>query len=162
MPVKLFGGLAEILVDDGNFTGQYRMANEDKPTVYDLAVEYQDIGTSRRFFLYINNKLIATVVDDNPLPIHRNMCLFVRGGSRAMFENVYAITNNYSQNTAYALDTPINEIFSGEEISMNESFRKYALSGVVQSTYLSGISPSEPPKYNIYFEEFGTIMREAA
>jgi hypothetical protein len=162
MPVKLFGGFAQILVDDGNFTGQYRMANEDKPTVYDLAVEYQDIGTSRRFFLYINNKLIATVVDDNPLPIHRNMCLFVRGGSRAMFENIYAITNNYSQNTAYALDTPISDVFSGEEISMNESFRKYALSGVVQSTYLSGISPSEPPRYNIYFEEFGTIMREAA
>jgi hypothetical protein len=162
MPVKLFGGFAQILVDDGNFTGQYRMANEDKPTVYDLAVEYQDIGTSRRFFLYINNKLIATVLDDNPLPIHRNMCLFVRGGSRAMFENIYAITNNYSQNTAYALDTPISDVFSGEEISMNESFRKYALSGVVQSTYLSGISPSEPPRYNIYFEEFGTIMREAA
>jgi hypothetical protein len=90
------------------------------------------------------------------------MCLFVRGGSRAMFENIYAITNNYSQNTAYALDTPISDVFSGEEISMNESFRKYALSGVVQSTYLSGISPSEPPRYNIYFEEFGTIMREAA
>jgi hypothetical protein len=36
------------------------------------------------------------------------------------------------------------------------------MSGIVQSTYLSGISPSEPPAYKMYFEEFGSIMREAA
>jgi hypothetical protein len=36
------------------------------------------------------------------------------------------------------------------------------MSGIVQSTYLSGISAQEPPKYNMYFEEFGTIMRECA
>jgi hypothetical protein len=33
---------------------------------------------------------------------------------------------------------------------------------MIQSTYLSGLSPMEPPRYNMYFEEFGTIMREAA
>ena len=162
VPIKLWGGLAQVLVDGGQFVGQYRMANETNPTVYDLAVEYQDIGTTRRFFLYINNKLIATVDDSSPLPIYNNMCLFVRGSARAMFENIYAITNNYSQNTVYALDTPVNAIFSEDEIDMNESFRKYALSGVVQASYLSGISPADPPKYNIYYEEFGTIMREAA
>lgn len=162
VPVKLWGGLAQILVDDGKFTGQYRMANEQNPTVYDLAVEYQDVGTSRRFFLYINNKLIATVLDESPLPIYNNMALFVRGSARVMFENIYAITNNYSQNTVYALDTPVNAAFSEDEIDINESFRKYAMSGVIQSSYLSGISPAEPPKYNMYFEEFGTIMREAA
>jgi hypothetical protein len=162
IPIKLWGGLAQILVDSGQFVGQYRMANETNPTVYDLAVEYQDIGTARRFFLYINNKLIATVDDESPLPIYNNMCLFVRGGARVMFENVYAITNNYSQNTVYALDTPVNAVFSEDEIDMNESFRKYALSGVVQASYLSGVSPADPPKYNIYYEEFGTIMREMA
>jgi len=36
------------------------------------------------------------------------------------------------------------------------------MSGVVQSTHLSGISAQEPPKYNLYFEEFGSIMRECA
>jgi hypothetical protein len=45
---------------------------------------------------------------------------------------------------------------------MQESLRKYAISGVIQSAYLSGISPSEPPRYNIFYDEFGTIMREAA
>lgn len=161
-PVKLWGGLSQITVDDGKFTGQYRMTTEQNPTVYDVAVEYEDVIAGRRFFLYVNNKLIATVVDTEPLPIYNNMALFVRGSSRVMFENLYAIANNYSQNTVYALDTPVNSVFSEDEIDVNESFRKYAMSGVIQASYLSGISPSEPPKYNMYFEEFGTIMREAA
>jgi hypothetical protein len=36
------------------------------------------------------------------------------------------------------------------------------MSGVVKSTYLSGISSQQPPKYNMYFDEFGSIMRECA
>ena len=162
IPVKLWGGLSNIIVDDGNFTGQYRMVGEENPTVYDLAVEYQDIGTKRRFFLYINNKIVATVDDDSPLPVYNNMAPFVRGSARCMFENIYALTNNYSQNTVSTLDTPIMSAVNDQEIDVNESFRKYAMSGIVQSTYLSGISPNDPPKYNMYFEEFGTIMREAS
>lgn len=162
VPIKLWGGLSNIIVDDGKFTGQYRMVGEENPTVYDLAVEYQDIGSIRRFYLYINNKLITTVDDANPLPIYNNMALFTRGASRCMFENIYALTNNYAQNTTFALDTPVLSAVEDSEINANESFSKYAMSGVVQSTYLSGISPAEPPKYNMYFEEFGTIMREAA
>lgn len=162
IPTKLYGGLANIIVDDGKFTGQYRMAGEELTTVYDLSVEYLDIGNIRRFFLYINNQLITTVDDTDPLPVYNNMALFVRGSSRCMFENIYAITNNYSQNTAFALDTPVNSAFGDKEIDVNESFRKYAMSAIVQSTYLSGISPSDIPQYNMYFEEFGTIMREAA
>jgi len=161
VPIKLFGGMANIIVDDGRFVGQNRMAAEESPTVYDLAVEYEDIGTTRRFYLYINNKIVATVDDESPLPVFNNMGLFVRGSSRIMFENIYALTNNYSQNTVFGLDTPVSSIFDDDEVDVNESFRKYAMSGIIQSTYLSGIDPSQPPKYNIYFEEFGTIMREA-
>jgi len=162
IPIKLWGGLSNIIVDDGKFTGQYRMVGEQNPTVYDLAVEYQDIGSIRRFFLYLNNKLIASVDDSNPLPIYNNMAIFTRGSSRCMFENVYALTNNYTQNTVFALDTPTLSSIDDSEINANEAFSKYAMSGIVQSTFLSGISPSEPPKYNMYFDEFGTIMREAA
>jgi hypothetical protein len=162
IPIKLYGGLAKIIVDDGKFTGQYRMVGEENPTVYDLSVEYIDLGNIRRFYLYINNKLVTTVDDADPLPVYNNMSLFVRGSSRCMFENIYAITNNYSQNTSYAIDTPVNSVFADKEIDVNESFRKYAMSSIVQSTYLSGVSPSDIPKYNMYFEEFGTIMREAA
>jgi hypothetical protein len=162
IPVKLYEGLTNIIVDDGKFTGQYRMVAEENPTVYDLAVEYEDIGTVRRFYLYINNSLVASVDDTNPLPIYNNMAVFTRGSSKCMFENIYALTQNYTQNTAIKLGLPTQGLFENNELNATDSFRKYAMSGIVQGTYLSGISPSEPPRYNLYFEEFGTILREAA
>jgi hypothetical protein len=162
IPVGLWDGLAQITVDDGRFTGQSRMFAEENPTVYDLAVEYEDIGKTRRFYLYMNGRLIKTVDDNDPLPIYSDMALFTRGSSRAMFENVYALCNNYSQNTSFSLGVPVNSVFGDNEVDANESFRKYAISGLIQNTYLSGIGSSEPPKYDIYFEEFGSIMREAA
>ena len=162
IPVKLWGGLANIIVDDGRFTGQYRRMGEENPTVYDLSVEYQDIGNIRRFYLYINNKLIKIVDDTDPLPVYNNMALFTRGSSRCMFENVYALTNNYTQNSVFTVGETLSQAFGDKEIDANESFRKYAMSGIIQSTYLSGIGTQEPPKYNMYFEEFGTIMRECA
>lgn len=162
IPIKLWGGTGNILVDNGLFTGQYRMASEPNPTVYDLSVEYQKVGNKLRFFLYINNVLIQTVDDPNPLEVYNNMALFIRGSSRVMFENVYALTNNYSQNTTFSLGKLDDSAFGDTDINATDSFQKYAMSGIVQSTYLSGISSAEPPRYNIYFEEFGTIMREAA
>ena len=162
VPVGLWDGLAQITVDDGRFTGQSRMFAEENPTVYDLAVEYEDIGKTRRFYLYMNGRLIKTVDDNDPLPLYSDVALFTRGSSRVMFENVYALCNNYSQNTSFSLGAPVNSVFGDTEIDANESFRKYAMSGLIQNTYLSGIGSSEPPKYDIYFEEFGSIMREAA
>jgi hypothetical protein len=162
IPVKLWGGLAKILVDDGRFTGQYRLASEENPTVYDLSVEYQDIGKTRRFYLYINNQLIKVIDDTDPLPVYNNMALFTRGSSRIMFENVFALAENYSQNTVFSVGRPLAQVFGADQINANESFRKYAMSGIIQSTYLSGISSQQPPKYNMYFEEFGSIMRECS
>jgi hypothetical protein len=163
IPVRLWAGATSIVVDDGTLVGQFRMVNEQNPSVYDLAVEYEDVdANNRRFYLYINNRVVAVVNDENPLPAHNNVAMFVRGEARAMFENIYAIANNYSQNTVEQLDAPVNNIFGTDKINVSESFRKYAMSGLVQSTYLAGIGTNDPPKYNIYFEEFGTIMREAA
>jgi hypothetical protein len=162
IPIKLWGGLSKIIVDDGRFTGQYRMTGEENPTVYDLAVEYQEIGKTRRFFLYINNQLIKVVDDTDPLPIYNNMAPFVRGSSRVMFENLYALSENYSQNSIFTVGETLSSAFENKEVSASESFRKYAMSGIIQSTYLSGISSQEPPKYNMYFEEFGSIMRECS
>ena len=162
IPVKLWGGLTSIIVDDGKFTGQYRMAGEEKPTVYDLSVEYENIGTFRRFYLYINNKLIKIVDDADPLPVYNNIAPFVRGSSRVMFENLYALTNNYAQNTVSVVGQTLSSVFGDSEIDATESFRKYAISGLIQGTYLTGISSGQPPKYNMYFEEFGSIMRECA
>jgi hypothetical protein len=80
-----------------------------------------------------------------------------------MFENVYALSNNYSKNSSFALEPVANSVFTNKtSITANESFRKYAINGIVQPTYLSGVSASEGPKYKIFYEEFGTIMRETA
>jgi hypothetical protein len=164
IPIRLWGGIANIIVDDGRFTGQYRMADEENPTVYDLAVEYEDLAESslRRFYLYVNGSIVAIVDDRFPLPIYNNMAVFVRGSSKCMFENLYAVGNNYSKDKVQSLNTPVNSVFGTKEISANSAFQKYALSGMIQSTFLSGISSSEEPDHKIYFEEFGTIMREAA
>lgn len=162
VPQKLFGGIGAISVDDGIFTGQSRLATEEKTTVYDLAVEYEDVEGLRTFYLYINNVLVGTAEDSDPLPVVNNMAVFVRGNSKCMFENVYALDSNYSQNTSFSLDAPVHSAFGPVELNADSSFRKYALSGLIQSSYLSGISSIEPPKYNFFFEEFGTIMREAA
>jgi hypothetical protein len=162
IPIRLWAGLTQIVVDDGKFTGQSRIVGEEFTTVYDLSVEYETIGSSRKFYLYVNNNLVAVVNDNDPLPVYNSMALFVRGSARCMFENIYALTNNYGKDSSYVLDTPVNSVFGDDEISVNESFRKYSMSGMVQSTYLSGISSADAPRYNMYFEEFGTIMREAS
>jgi hypothetical protein len=162
IPIKLWGGLSKVIVDNGLFSGQQRMSAEDNSTVYDLSVEYEDIGKIRRFYLYINNQLIKVVDDSDPLPVYNNMALFVRGSSKCMFENIYALSQNYSQNTSFVIGETLSNQFGSSTIDVNDSFRKYAMSGVIQSTYLSGISSQQPPNYNMYFEEFGSIMRECA
>jgi hypothetical protein len=165
IPFKLWSSLGQIITDDGKFTGQYRFVGEENPTVYDLDAEYVELGSTRRFYLYINGRQVATVDDTDPLPKYNNMALFVRGSSYCMFENIYAIGANISQNSKVSLVRPISEFTSfwgDDEIDATEALRKYALSGVIQKTYLSGIGTEEPPSHVLYFEEFGTIMREAA
>lgn len=162
IPIKLWGGIAAINVDSGQFAGQYRFVGEENPTVYDLSVEYVNIGSTRRFYLYLNNSLIATVDDKDPLPLYNSMALFTRGSSKCMFENLYALTENYSQNTTFKVAEVPSVAFGKKDINVSDAFSKYSMSGIIQSTYLSGISAQQSPQYNIYFEEFGTIMRECA
>jgi len=170
-PIPLWYGRSNILVDDGKFVGQYRMATEENPTVYDLAIEYaQTIEPNSAgvptagitFYLYLNNKLIGKVTDtENPINISDSLALFVRGSTRAMFENVYALSNNKSANYYNSSETPLSAAASlSKETVIEESFRKYALPEAVSSTYLTGISPVAPKKQLLWFEEFGTIMRE--
>ena len=162
VPVRLWSGTGNILVDDGKFTGQYRFTGEQNPTVYDLAAEYTNIGTAKRFYLYINGKQIATVTDTSPLPDYNGMGLFVRGSSRCMFENVYALAKNISENDRVPVAYPLSKVWEDEQVDASESFRKYAISGMIQKTYLSGVNTEGSPSNILYFDEFGTIMREAA
>jgi hypothetical protein len=163
VPYKLWEGLANIVVDDGKFTGQQRLKGEQNPSVYDLAVEYEDISEGRKFYLYLNQKLIGTVVDPSPLPVVNSIAPFVRSTSKVMFENIYAVGQNVSENGVSLQDAPLRSAsLFNEETDTDNSFRKYSVSNAVQATYISGISPFHQPDYKMYFEEFGTIMREAA
>ena len=162
VPYKLWSGLTSINVDGGEFYGQSRLLAEENSTVYDLAAEYINIGSTRRFYLYLNGKQLTFVDDASPLPEINSVALFVRGTSKCMFENVYALTRNYSQNTVAPVQSGIAQIFGDSEIDATEALRKYALSGIIQKTYLSGINSLEEPNYSMYFEEFGTILRQAA
>ena len=163
IPIKLWGTFSDqIITDYGDLTGQYRLTGDENSSVYDLAVEYEKIGNSLRFYLYLDGKIVGVVDDENPLNIHNNMALFSRGSSRCMFENIYAITSSYSENSNAAITTPANSVFDNEQITTGEAFSKYSMSGIVKDSYLSGISAQGSPAFNMYFEEFGTIMREAA
>jgi hypothetical protein len=162
VPKKLWGGLSKIIVDEGRFAGQDRLGNEENPTVYDLSVEYESIGSTRRFYLYLNGSQIAFVDDSDPLPEYTNMAVFVRGSSEAMFENVYALQSLMSKNTGETVINQVADQFGTNEITNSGALRKYGISGFIKDTYLTGVSPQHAPKYKIYFEEFGTIMREAA
>lgn len=165
IPELLWSGFAKVLVDDGKFTGQARMNAEKDSTVYDLSVEYEDTPTTRTFYLYLNNVLFSKVVDTEPLaktPTNNNIAPFVRGSSRLMFENLYAIASNPENSPVANNSTMLQSVAQNDGTSMTDTFRKYGIPAAVQSSYLPGISSEAPPKNSLYYEEFGTIMREAA
>ena len=161
IPQKLWGGLGKITVDSGLFAGQNRLSPDELSTVYDLAIEYQDLPNgSRRFYLYINNNLIKTVDDLSPLPIKTTMATFVRGSSQCMFENIYAMDYLIAKDSGQNIYNFSNSLVD-TGITVSEYLRKYAISGIIQSTYLAGINTDYGASdFKVYFEEFGTIMRE--
>jgi hypothetical protein len=194
VPFKLWEGLSNILVDDGKFTGQYRLKGETNPTVYDIAVEYEDIVANvdqtkedkdnknknrketkytslpqqqvlgRRFYIYLNGKLVGSVSDnDPPTRIFNNIAPFIRSSSKVMFEKIYAIGQNVANNGVNLEDAPLRGAGSfNNETDSDTAFAKYSTEDSIKETYLSGISPLHQPNYDMYIEEFGTIMREAA
>ncbi len=178
-PVKLWGGLTNVMTDTGTFVGQSRMTSANSVnSVYDLGVEYAREGDGLRFYLYVNNILVGTVLDSEPFlqpanepgpggpVIHNNMALFVRGKSKLMFEHVFAMSAAPSQTsqTEIVASPTVSEngVFGDGSISFNEAMRKYSVSGIINEAYLKDISASSPTSKSIYYDEFGTIMREAA
>ena len=162
---KLWSGLSNIIVDSGLLYGQYRAVAEKNTTVYDIGVEFVDSSVGRTFYLYLNNRQVATVFDPEPLRNRSNMALFVRGQSKLMFENIYALGENIASGYAaqQIQSSHISKVFGiPDGINQSDALRKYAVSGLVQSSYLSGLNSNNVSKYNMYFDEFGTIMREAA
>jgi hypothetical protein len=161
VPRKLWGSLARILVDEGKFVGSDRLTSQEMP-VYDLSLDADivkngDVITKINFSIYLNNRLIGKVTDENPLQYPSaglKTGLFVRGSSKCMFENIYAIGN--TKQSDVSINEKVNSYISAE------SLRKYSVPSAIQRTYLSSIGTESRPSVNFYFEEFGTIMRECA
>jgi hypothetical protein len=161
VPRKLFGSLARILVDEGKFLGSDRLTSQEIP-VYDLSLDAKIFKDGQRiskikFSIYLNNTFIGSVTDENPLQMPESglkTCLFTRGSTRMMFENIYAIKN--SAQVGASIPQRINEGVSAE------SLRKYSLPLAIQRTYISSINTESKPTVEFYFEEFGTILRECA
>jgi hypothetical protein len=78
-----------------------------------------------------------------------------------MFENIYALKNQESQNKTTIVED-VSKIFGAKQITSSDTLKKYSLSGFIQDAYLSGIETQTAPKYDIYYDEFGTILRECA
>jgi hypothetical protein len=165
VPKKLWGSLVRILVDEGKFIGSDRL-NSQEAAVYDLSLDAEVLknnnGTIYRidFSIYLNNRLLGKVSDNNPLQMPEgngnklNICLFTRGSTKCMFENIFALKNTKQEDVSLA--EKVKNVVSAD------SLRKYSLPAVIQSTYLSSIGTETKPTVDFYFEEFGTIMRECA
>jgi len=183
IPVLLWSGSANIIVDDGEFAGVQRLVQQKEIGVYDLAIESVSsvpekitksvvsgvpdtvIPGSETFDLYINDVLIARVTDTKriaPNDYNNTIGMFTRGLSKVLFENIYALNIN-STNKSYDANniTPFNSI-SMEQRNATGGYSKYGISSAVSSTFLTGISSSNTPEYSLYMDEFGTIMREVA
>lgn len=160
VPVKMWGGRGNIVIDTGEFVGQGRQAAEDFPNVYDVAIEYRQMGTVTRFFLYVNGQQVGVVDDPRPLPQTNTYGLFCRGTSKVMFENTYALRNTVSSSTLIAESIPT--AFGDSNVSTFEAMSQYAISGIVQKSYLDSINTTTTPNTQMYYDEFGTIMRECA
>ena len=52
--------------------------------------------------------------------------------------------------------------FGAKQLNSSDVMNKYSVSGFIQDAYLSGIGTQNAPKYQMYFDEFGTILRECA
>jgi hypothetical protein len=163
-PTVLFKTFQNILVDSGKFASKVKgLQDSVEDSIYDIALKVNKINDKDwRISVYFNGKLLTTVQDTNPVRsrISQNISLFTRGSSQVMFNDVYAIKTMTKKPAAIEVSAS-SEIFNGNKTS-NLSYNKYSLSSLVATGFLSNLSPSEVPENNIYYEEFGTIMRECA
>jgi hypothetical protein len=171
VPYTLWFGSTPVLVDDGLFTGMGKIVGETNSTIYDLCVKTEELNKvgnkwQRRFFLYINNVLVGSVTDTDAIPLvdnkTKNMALFVRGGGRCIFEHVYSIEDTRKSQLEVS-NSPMTKALGVKEQSFDgDAYRKYLVNPTVIDLFLSGISANGQNKHKVYYEEFGTIMRECA
>ena len=163
-PTVLFSTFQNILVDTGKFTAKVKgLQDSTEDSIYDLGVKVSKVNSKDwRFSIYFNGFMIGTAQDTSPITngIVQGISLFTRGSSQVMFNDVYAMKTMTKVPTSLEASAS-SEIFNTGKTS-NLTYNKYSFSTLVASGFLSSLSPSEIPETNIYYEEFGTIMRECA
>lgn len=150
IPRLLFQAKSNILVDYTNMIGNARVLPGDNMPTYDLRVETQKETTGLRFLLYINDVYIGTAFDANveANKITNSVALFVRGTSKCMFEHIYAIS-----------DKP--EYSSSTSKDLNRNIKNYGISRTLVSEYIDTMQTTGF-QTNLFYDEFGTILRECA
>jgi hypothetical protein len=161
-PTKLYSSFQQILSDTGKFTSKVLSREEINDSIYDIAVKVNKVSRKKWIFhIYLDHDLIGTIQDNSPITngVSTNISLFTRGSSELMFDNVFAIdtiNKNLTRDVANSA-----EIFDNSMTS-NISYSKHALGPIIVGGFLSKISPSKILENQIFYEEFGTIMRECA
>jgi hypothetical protein len=165
IPILLWAGTANIIADNGDFAGIERIVQQKEIGCYDLVVEsVKTSGLTETFDLYLNDILLARVTDNLAIPKNTNnntVGMFTRGLSKVLFENIYALNVTGDNTSAIGNITPFNSV-SMEQRKATGAYSKFGINSSIASTFLTGISSSSTPLYNLYLDEFGTIMRECA
>lgn len=182
VPEILHQEFRNILVDTGKFAGKI-LKTRETDSVYDIGISLsKNSSTSWIFSLYLDNEQIKILEDTSPINsgVSESISLFVRGPSEAMFENMYAMRRFLTQNemtitvdsnlsesekatTAYRVGSFPNSVKVFDDTKVSGIYAtKYALSPLVQTGFLSKLSVSSIPENEIFYEEFGAIMRECA
>jgi len=158
IPKVLFQAKSDILVDYTTLVGSSRITPAIDVPIYDLRVEtVNGENGSLIFYLYINDALIGIARDTDSDAQDRTsstIALFGRGTSKCMFEHVYGISED-------TVIKDIPKVYGMGEITTSNYFKKYRLSEPMIINYLSNIK-NTGPQSKIFYDEFGTILRECA
>jgi hypothetical protein len=171
---------------------EYSSSANGNTKVFDLYINGNIIATvtDKEALPDSSDKTTQYVEDPNQThlsPQPKHMAMFVRGSSNVMFENAYAISKSPTYMPSFSvedIDTgnkdnlrdtlPSGEVLDGRarnlmkqsgastDIANNAQFNRYTIPGPLKNTLIPSISPANGPEHEVWFEEFGTIMREAA
>lgn len=159
--IPLYSTYMPIGVTTGSQTQRNRIYAADN-VVYDLAVDVKLEQLEKTayfvFYLYVNNILIARVVDSStsapgyPLkPQTTEMGFFVRGKSTIQLEHIYAIGGGINDPRTNEPNTFNTDIFK-----RLPEFAVFSPSTIFTSKALTG----GPDNGYRYYDEFGSIVRE--
>jgi hypothetical protein len=172
-PTILHEEFRNILVDTGKFSAKI-LKTQETDSVYDIGISVsKNSTTSWVFSLYLDNEQIKIIEDKTPINagVSEGISLFVRGSSQVMFENTYAMRRFLTKDEMTIKVDKVDDVnvFSTNSVKVFDDTKvsgispsKYSISPLVQTGFLSKLSVSSIPENEIFYEEFGAIMRECA